>query len=195
MKFVIIALIGNITTVTLSKPLIHPDTGLAITTSGQHWYGQPPLAMAQDEKENLNLDSKAFRGPGNLFPLNPSAYDGKAFGTAFPVTVNFDGYTAPEKVHTLSPEVHMEYNNEPSQYKFPRTAFYVQTGSNQDKLEKLNRFENASDKEKSGDIGATHYDPWVHDFVKANVPAVPAPCRAINDKGDLPAACAASVLN
>ena len=28
-------------------PLIHPETGLAITTTGQHWYGQPPLALAQ----------------------------------------------------------------------------------------------------------------------------------------------------
>ena len=33
-----------------SKPLIHPQTGLAITTTGQHWYGQPPLAMSEMEK-------------------------------------------------------------------------------------------------------------------------------------------------
>merc|ERR1711970_943324 len=29
------------------KPLIHPDTGLAITTTGYHWYGQEPLALSQ----------------------------------------------------------------------------------------------------------------------------------------------------
>ena len=46
MKFAVIALIANASAVALSKPLIHPQTGLAITTTGQHWYGQPPLAMA-----------------------------------------------------------------------------------------------------------------------------------------------------
>ena len=49
MKFTI-ALIASASAVALSKPLIHPQTGLAITTTGQHWYGQPPLAMAQMEK-------------------------------------------------------------------------------------------------------------------------------------------------
>ena len=34
----------------LAKPLIHPDTGLAITTTGYHWYGQEPLALAQQEQ-------------------------------------------------------------------------------------------------------------------------------------------------
>jgi len=38
----VIALVGG----AQAKPLIHPETGLAITTTGQHWYGQPPLAMA-----------------------------------------------------------------------------------------------------------------------------------------------------
>ena len=46
MKFTI-ALIASASAVTISKPLIHPQTGLAITTTGQHWYGQPPLAMAE----------------------------------------------------------------------------------------------------------------------------------------------------
>ena len=120
----------------LEKPLIHPQTGLAITTTGQHWYGQPPLAMAQkEEEENLNTAGNDFRGPGALFPLNPAS---KNHATAFPVKFSDDGYSAPEKVHTLSPEVHMEYNNQPSQYKFPRTAFYLQTeSSNEDKLQKL----------------------------------------------------------
>jgi hypothetical protein len=36
------------------------------------------------------------------------------------------GYTAPEKVHILVPEVHMEYNNL-DVYKGPRTPFYLQT--------------------------------------------------------------------
>ena len=49
MKFTI-ALIASASAVALNKPLIHPQTGLAITTTGQHWYGQPPLAMAQMEK-------------------------------------------------------------------------------------------------------------------------------------------------
>ena len=47
MKFAVIALIANVSAVALNKPLIHPQTGLAITTTGQHWYGQPPLAMSQ----------------------------------------------------------------------------------------------------------------------------------------------------
>ena len=34
-----------------SEPLIHPETGLAITTTGQHWYGQEPLAMVQTEAQ------------------------------------------------------------------------------------------------------------------------------------------------
>ena len=36
------------------------------------------------------------------------------------------GYPDTEKVHTLSPEVHMEVNNQASTYLFPRTAFYVE---------------------------------------------------------------------
>jgi hypothetical protein len=40
---VLSALLG----VALADPLIHPDTGLAITTTGYHWYGQEPLALAQ----------------------------------------------------------------------------------------------------------------------------------------------------
>ena len=76
-----------------------------------------------DKKENLNIDSKDFRGPGHLFPLKPAA---KKFEVKFPPR-KFDnnGYSAPEKVHELKPEVHMEYNNQPSTYLWPRTAFYV----------------------------------------------------------------------
>ena len=32
-----------------AEPFLHPDTGLAITTTGYHWYGQEPLAIAQTE--------------------------------------------------------------------------------------------------------------------------------------------------
>ena len=31
--------------------MVHPDTGLAITTTGYHWYGQEPLALVQTEVE------------------------------------------------------------------------------------------------------------------------------------------------
>ena len=126
MKFAVIALVANVSAITLSKPLIHPQTGLAITTTGQHWYGQPPLAMAEDEpKVNLNIDSKDFRGPGKLWPLDPAT---KAFKN-HPITPKFndEGYDAPEKVHDLKPEVHMEINNISETYLWPRTAFYLQT--------------------------------------------------------------------
>ena len=43
MKFTLLALIALVE----AKPLIHPETGLAITTTGKHWYGQEPLALAQ----------------------------------------------------------------------------------------------------------------------------------------------------
>ena len=43
----IIALIGAV----VAEPLIHPETGLAITTTGYHWYGQEPLALAQTKTE------------------------------------------------------------------------------------------------------------------------------------------------
>ena len=148
MKFAVVALVANVSAITLSKPLIHPQTGLAITTTGQHWYGQPPLAMAEEEPakkeaapvkkdapakegddeeggdaaEDLNIYSSSFRGPGHLFPLKPKA---PKFSVKFPVEFDNKGYPLPEKVHTLSPELHMEYNNLDVQYKFPRTAFYL----------------------------------------------------------------------
>ena len=63
MKFVCVLLAASASALTLNKPLIHPQTGLAITTTGQHWYGQPPLAMAQDEED----DKKAPKVKGNKF--------------------------------------------------------------------------------------------------------------------------------
>ena len=65
------------------------------------------MAEGDEPKENLNTGSNAFRGPGKLWPLAPGAPGHKNF----PVKFNDEGYTAPEKVHTLSPEVHMEINN------------------------------------------------------------------------------------
>ena len=134
MKFEIVALLGLTSAIALSKPLIHPQTGLAITTTGQHWYGQPPLAMAEkeDKEENLNTKGDDFRGPKALWPLAP---DAPKFEVKFPVTFDDKGYDAPEKLHNLVPEVHMEINNIDSTYLWPRTAFYVQT--NQEKLEEF----------------------------------------------------------
>ena len=40
-----------------SDPLIHPDTGLAITTTGYHWYGQEPLALAQTQDPLIHPDT------------------------------------------------------------------------------------------------------------------------------------------
>ena len=44
-------LIGAVSAIRLQEPLIHPETGLAITTTGLHWYGQEPLALAQAEPQ------------------------------------------------------------------------------------------------------------------------------------------------
>ena len=75
-----------------------------------------------DKKVNLNIDSKDFRGPGHLFPLDPKA---KKFEVKFPVKFDDKGYTAPEKVDYLKPAVHMEVNNIDATYLWPRTAFYL----------------------------------------------------------------------
>jgi hypothetical protein len=96
-------------------------------------------AAPSDEitQEDLNLYSNSFRGPGHLFSLKPGPV---AFKVKFPVAYDRMGYSDPEKVANLSPELHMEFGNVAA-YKFPRTAFYLQTDSdistNQDKLEKI----------------------------------------------------------
>ena len=41
-------------------PITHPETGLAITTTGYHWYGQEPLALNKVE--------------GVRFTANPNIY-------------------------------------------------------------------------------------------------------------------------
>ena len=63
-NLVFLALLGTISAVQINqlKPLIHPETGLAITTTGQHWYGQPPLALAQD------IETKKDVGPTHIDP-------------------------------------------------------------------------------------------------------------------------------
>ena len=48
-------------------PLIHPDTGLAITTTGHHWYGQEPLALAQQR-------SREDPPPAPAAPAHPTMY-------------------------------------------------------------------------------------------------------------------------
>ena len=88
--------------------------------------------------DDLNLYSGAFVGPAHLFPLNPAPVAHRYQKIPY----SMKGYTAPEKLAILSPEMHMEYNDLWT-YKNPRTPFYVQTdadiqvGSNQDKLEKI----------------------------------------------------------
>ena len=56
MKFATTILLASVSAVSLREPLVHPDTGLAITTTGQHWYGQPPLTMAQTGRNQANLE-------------------------------------------------------------------------------------------------------------------------------------------
>ena len=53
MKTIAALLIASASAAKLNEPLIHPETGLAITTTGYHWYGQEPLALAQT-KEKIN---------------------------------------------------------------------------------------------------------------------------------------------
>ena len=62
--------------------------------------------------------------------------------------------------------------------------------SNQDKLEKVQRFEN-KEEAKHKDVGSEQINPWVYDFVKANVNILPDACRSINDKGEMPKDCSA----
>ena len=122
MKFAIFALIGAASSIKLSAPLIHPETGLAITTTGQHWYGQPPLALAEP--------AAAATTPAN------------------------NGYPEPEKVHILDPKIARTH-----------TTFYNQN------------------KAQSKDLGSTHYDPWVKQFVSGIVSPVPTSGRATSPDG------------
>ena len=78
---------------------------------------------------------------------------------------NKSGYPSTEKVHTLSPELHQEWSNQDSTFKFPRTAFYAQTE------DQLNR----------EDVSPTHYDDWVQKVVRMNVSPVAHGCRYEED--------------
>ena len=51
MKVIAALLIASASAAKLNEPLIHPETGLAITTTGYHWYGQEPLALAQTKEK------------------------------------------------------------------------------------------------------------------------------------------------
>ena len=62
-------------------------------------------------------------GPQGIAKDDPEQFEVKN-----PIKYSVEGYPATEKVHTLSPEVHMEYSNQASTYLFPRTAFYVDVG-------------------------------------------------------------------
>ena len=42
-------------------PNLHPDTGLAITTTGHHWYGQPNIHLAQTEQRRGHRHHKSHR--------------------------------------------------------------------------------------------------------------------------------------
>ena len=53
MKFILLASVALVQ----AKPLIHPETGLAITTTGQHWYNQEPLALGQTEKPLIHPET------------------------------------------------------------------------------------------------------------------------------------------
>merc|ERR1712166_160790 len=55
MKFTLLIAGASAISLRENKPLIHPQTGLAITTTGQHWYGQPPLAMAERSDKDVGV--------------------------------------------------------------------------------------------------------------------------------------------
>ena len=55
MKFTLLIAGASAITLRENKPLIHPQTGLAITTTGQHWYGQPPLEMAERSDKDVGV--------------------------------------------------------------------------------------------------------------------------------------------
>jgi len=78
------------------------------------------------EAENLKIGRNSLLQVGG--PQGIAKDDADQFSVKYPVKFSGEGYPATEKVHTLSPEVHMEVNNQASTYLFPRTAFYVETG-------------------------------------------------------------------
>ena len=78
MKFTLLIAGASAISLRESKPLIHPQTGLAITTTGQHWYGQPPLAMSQVPP---------------IVPVNE--------GNPNPVDLKVDSWTNPQNAPTL----------------------------------------------------------------------------------------------
>ena len=57
MKFIVALLVATASAAKLNEPLIHPETGLAITTTGYHWYGQEPLALAQESEPLIHPET------------------------------------------------------------------------------------------------------------------------------------------
>ena len=51
----------------VAKPLLHPDTGLAITTTGYHWYGQEPLALSQKARHQEGV---RFVGDNSIWMMS-----------------------------------------------------------------------------------------------------------------------------
>jgi len=47
---------------TFASPVLHPQTGLAITTTGKHWYGQEPLALHKHKGVRMIADELAQTG-------------------------------------------------------------------------------------------------------------------------------------
>ena len=78
------------------------------------------------EAENLKIGRHSYLQVAG--PQGIAKDDAEGFTVKYPVKFDGAGYPATEKVHTLSPEVHMEYNNQASTYLYPRTAFYVDVG-------------------------------------------------------------------
>ena len=57
MKTIAALLIAVASAAKVNEPLIHPETGLAITTTGYHWYGQEPLALAQTQEPLIHPET------------------------------------------------------------------------------------------------------------------------------------------
>ena len=95
-----------------AEPLLHPDTGLAITTTGHHWYGQEPLALAQFEP--TRIDDAKFKnqyggaqdyngntqpiwhnGGNSLSQFEPTRIDDAKFKNQYGGAQDYNGNTQP----------------------------------------------------------------------------------------------------
>lgn len=134
------------------------------------------------EAENLKIGRHNLLQVGG--PQGIAKDDSPQFKVKFPVKFSDEGYPATEKVHTLSPEVHMEYNNQASTYLYPRTAFYVDVGEGQglwmQEDPQISNIEAVKGPAAGAPIGA-----GVHDIATkggepyANIHFVPEPARGV----------------